>query len=50
MPDIEERAARWADDRPETHALETDGYTREDLIAAYLAGSAQTQKDYTANA
>ena len=44
MPDIEERAEEWAENNT--------GCEAEKLIAvaAYLAGSAQTQKDYTADA
>lgn len=47
MADIEERADKWADehirdnDMPEYYEA-----WKESLIAAYLAGSAQTQKDY----
>lgn len=45
--DIEERAEKWAkiylteDHDDKTH--------EEDLVAAYLAGSQQTQKDYLAH-
>jgi hypothetical protein len=49
--DIEERAEKWAD----TWIAENDHGNvdclcdaKPDLIAAYLAGSAQTQADYTA--
>jgi hypothetical protein len=45
--DIEDRAERWARE----HAAETDltdfgPGIHEELVAAYLAGSAQTQRDY----
>jgi hypothetical protein len=50
MADIEERAEKWAREKlAEEHA---DSYLEGVfpwLVAAYLAGSAQTQKDYTAH-
>ena len=49
MTDIEERAAKYALGR---YDVTVDSYTRADMqreiILAYLAGSAQTQRDYVA--
>ncbi|HEY6018467.1 MAG TPA: hypothetical protein VIY48_00770 [Candidatus Paceibacterota bacterium] len=49
--DIEDRAAKWADSHIETsdHPADCLHDARQDLIAAYLAGSAQTQADYAAS-
>lgn len=45
--DIEERAEKWAREHAATHDLSDYGPgIEEELIAAYLAGSAQTQADY----
>lgn len=45
--DIEDRAAKWAREYSDNHkSADVEGYSIEDLIVAYLAGSAQTQKDY----
>lgn len=49
--DIEGRAERWADWRMgnvDSEVNITDTEIKALLIEAYLAGSAQTQKDYTA--
>lgn len=46
--DIDDRAEKWAD----AHSVDVqrlEEFFREDLVAAYLAGSAQTQRDYTAH-
>ena len=48
MADIEERAEKWAREYDREHYDEIQGYGEADLIAAYLAGSAQTQADYAA--
>jgi len=49
MTDIEERAAKYALGR---YDVTVDSYTRaemqREIILAYLAGSAQTQRDYIA--
>lgn len=49
--DIEDRAEKWAADYCQERygVSEPTGMSQEDLIAAYLAGSAQTQKDYVAH-
>jgi hypothetical protein len=45
--DIEDRAERWAREYSDGHkSADVEGFSVDDLIAAYLAGSAQTQKDY----
>jgi hypothetical protein len=49
MADIEERAEKWAED----YIMDNDMPGRyktwkNSLVTAYLAGVAQTQKDYTA--
>jgi hypothetical protein len=44
--DIEERAERWF---REEHGDHEGPFCREEMLAAYLAGSAQAQKDYTAH-
>jgi hypothetical protein len=53
--DINERAEKWAKEfaimRANEHGEddvwpEWYGFNRDDLITAYLAGSAQTQRDY----
>ena len=46
--DIEDRAAKWAREYDPGDDTDPYGFTEQDLIAAYLAGSAQTQADYTA--
>jgi hypothetical protein len=46
MMDIEERAEKWAREYAREHAYGVVGFSEADLIAAYLAGSAQTQADY----
>lgn len=50
--DIEERAQKWVGsyDSGMTGDWPDLLFTSEDMIAAYLAGSAQTQADYTAHA
>jgi hypothetical protein len=49
VADIEERAAKYALER---YDVTVDSYTRaemqREIILAYLAGSAQTQRDYVA--
>jgi hypothetical protein len=46
--DIEDRAERWAREHEQQNDLSDFGPgVTEHLIAAYLAGSAQTQADYT---
>lgn len=48
--DIEDRAAKWAREYEEQANLPAyTGFTTDDLIAAYLAGSARTQRDYVAH-
>lgn len=48
--DIEERAEKWADDWANDPFNDCPGRSnRDDLIEAYLAGSAQTQADYVAH-
>lgn len=48
--DIEERAERWARKHAQENDLSDYGPgIEEELIAAYLAGSAQTQRDYVAH-
>ena len=49
MPGIEERAEKWAHDYVSEHAYGIVGFGYQDLVNAYLAGAAQTQKDYTAH-
>lgn len=50
MASIEERAEKWAREYEEQANLPAyTGFATEDLIAAYLAGSAQTQRDYVAH-
>lgn len=44
--DIEERAAKWVEEYMKIEEFDLCSY-RQDLINAYLAGVAQTQKDYT---
>ena len=44
--DIEERAEKWAREYAPIPGAEFNGH---DLVAAYLAGSAQTQADYAAD-
>lgn len=44
--DIEERAGKWAREYKSEYS-DVEGFAEADLIAAYLAGSAQTQRDYT---
>jgi hypothetical protein len=44
--DIEDRAAKWARDYAREQGTYTPDFGEDDLIAAYLAGSAQTQRDY----
>ena len=47
MADIEERAEKWAEDYIRDNDMpEWYGAWKDSLIAAYLAGSAQTQEDY----
>jgi hypothetical protein len=49
MADIEERADKWAEDYIRDNDMPEWYETWKDtLITAYLAGVAQTQKDYTA--
>jgi hypothetical protein len=58
LPSIEERAENYAVERLSVPAAQgrnvymlcndaLDAYIKEELTVAYLAGSAQTQKDYT---
>lgn len=49
--DIEERAEKWAAGycRERYGVSDPTGMDQEDLVRAYLAGSAQTQKDYVAS-
>ena len=48
--DIEERAEKWAKEYEAEKRLPSwTGFDVADLIAAYLAGSAQTQRDYVAH-
>lgn len=49
MADIEERAEKWARDYGREQGTSTPDFGADDLIAAYLAGSAQTQADYVAH-
>ena len=51
MADIEELADRWAREYIGEHDphIETQEQLRLNLIDAYLAGSAQTQRDYVAH-
>ena len=52
MADIEERAEKWAKEYEaelEEKLPSWTGFNVADLIAAYLAGSAQTQRDYVAH-
>jgi hypothetical protein len=45
--DIEDRAEQWARQYEAAKDLPSwTGFGLDDLIAAYLAGAAQTQKDY----
>ena len=47
--DIEDRARKWlADEYLMDPDSDSEIYSAADMISAYLAGSAQTQKDYTA--
>lgn len=46
--DIEGRAEKWAREYARDHGTFTPDFGEDDLMAAYLAGSAQTQADYTA--
>ena len=49
MADIEERAEEWASDYEMNNDLTDFGPgIAEVLVIAYLAGSAQTQRDYVA--
>lgn len=49
MATIEERAEKWAHEYMVSETVRDDLTSYEqDLIAAYLAGSAQTQADYSA--
>lgn len=46
---IEDRAEKWARERTQQNDLSDFGPgVEEELMAAYLAGSAQTQADYSA--
>jgi hypothetical protein len=46
--DIEDRAERWAREHTQANDLSDFGPgIEEELITAYLAGSAQTQADYS---
>lgn len=47
--DIEERAEKWAREYQADHNRGREILDNEDLIAAYLAGVAQTQGDYSAD-
>jgi len=49
--DIEERAEKWAREHIHEMYIRADGITRweQNLIEAYLAGSAQAQADYAAH-
>jgi len=48
--DIEERAEKWAREHAAENDLSDFGPgIEEELVKAYLAGSAQTQKDYVAH-
>jgi len=52
MADIEERAEKWVDEYSHGGVIKgaaCEKGWRADLIAAYLAGSAQTQRDYVAD-
>ena len=49
MAGIEELAETWAHLYALEHNYGIVGFTETDLVNAYLAGSAQTQKDYVAH-
>lgn len=49
MADIEERAEKWAREHAKEQDSELLSWLEPHLVAAYLAGSAQTQKDYVAH-
>jgi hypothetical protein len=49
MADIEERAEKWAREHAEEQDSDQLRWLEPHLVAAYLAGSAQTQADYSAD-